>query len=352
MNLVQLLHEGNSCAPTRCKQYSFDVNQQAQSLSAWEQKYNQHSAGQFNGYLDEIKLPGLHLFEEYTSHAVHQECCVNPNAVWIGFSMDSQRPKVNGLQAETHQLMIRPAQESFELATPQDFHIFGIVIDRDLLLNGMQFGSQGQWENAQWETAALVENSLPQHGCWSLVALIRDALSPRSIIGQKLIEESAAQAHLHAMLRAAVIDRLSAFQVSTEREPRSYHTRRQALRRLYQYIDQNGDYPLSISDMCAIACVSQRTLQNCFEQELGVSPATFLRECRLNAVRRVLLDQSQQRAICDVALGFGFYHLGTFNHYYKLLFGETPSQTRDRALRYQHAAVVQQFVTTSRSAFI
>ncbi|EPG0607506.1 helix-turn-helix domain-containing protein [Vibrio fluvialis] len=351
MNLVQLLHEGNSCAPTRCKQYSFDVNQQAQSLSAWEQKYNQHGAGQFNGYLDEIKLPGLHLFEEYTSHAVHQECCVNPNAVWIGFSMDTHRPKVNGLQAETHQLMIRPAQESFELATPQDFHIFGIVIDRELLLNGMQFGSQGQWENAQWETAALVENSLPQHGCWPLVALIRDALSPRSILGQKLIEESAAQAHLHAMLRAAVIDRLSAFQVSTEREPRSYHTRRQALRRLYQYIDQNGDYPLSISDMCAIACVSQRTLQNCFEQELGVSPATFLRECRLNAVRRVLLDQSQQRAICDVALGFGFYHLGTFNHYYKLLFGETPSQTRDRALRYQHVAVVQQLVTTSRSAF-
>ncbi|WP_226977992.1 helix-turn-helix domain-containing protein [Vibrio navarrensis] len=351
MNLVQLLHEGNSCAPTRCKQYSFDVNQQAQSLSAWDQKYNQHSAGQFHGYLDEIKLPGLHLFEEYTSHAVHQECCVNPSAVWIGFSMDSQRPKVNGLQAQTHQLMIRPAKESFELATPQDFHIFGIVIERDLLLDGLQYGGQGRWENAQWETAVLVENSVPHHGCWSLVNLIRDALSPLSILGQKLLEEGAAQAHLHAMLRTAVMDRLSAFQVSPEREPRSYHTRRQALRRLYKYIDHNGEYPLSISEMCAIACVSQRTLHNCFEQELGVSPATFLRECRLNAVRRVLLDQSQQRAISDVALGFGFYHLGTFNHYYKRLFGETPSQTRTRASQYQKSAVVKRFAAAQSLTF-
>ena len=50
MNLVQLLHKGNPCAPMRCKQYSFDINQQAQSLSAWDQEYNQHSTGQFPKY--------------------------------------------------------------------------------------------------------------------------------------------------------------------------------------------------------------------------------------------------------------------------------------------------------------
>lgn len=186
MNLVQLLHKGNPCAPMRCKQYSFDVNQQAQSLSTWDQEYNQHSTGQFHGYLDDIKLPGLHLFEEYTNHAVHQECCVNSNTVWIGFSMDSYRPKLSGLRAEKHQLMIRPDKESFELTTPRDFHIFGIDIDRELLLNGLQYGGQGQWERA-----ALVENSMPQYGCWSLVDLIRDALSPQSILGQKLLEDSA-----------------------------------------------------------------------------------------------------------------------------------------------------------------
>ncbi|MDT9693908.1 hypothetical protein Q5762_37420, partial [Streptomyces sp. P9(2023)] len=62
---------GNPCAPMRCKQYSFDVNQQAQSLSAWDQEYNQHSTGQLHGYLDDIKLPGLHLFEEYTYYATN-----------------------------------------------------------------------------------------------------------------------------------------------------------------------------------------------------------------------------------------------------------------------------------------
>ncbi len=336
MNLSQLLYEGNSCAPIRCKQYSFDVNQQAHSLTAWEQKYDQHSAGQFYGYLDEIQLPGLHLFEEYTSHAVQQECCLKPNAVWIGFSMGSSRPKVNGLHAAAHQLMIRPAQQQFELVTPADFHIFGIVIDHDLLLNQLPSS-----DSAQWERATLIGNDQPEYGCWSLIRLIRDVLNSQSMFGQKLLEQGGAQGHLQAMLRQAVLERLGAFQASAEREPRSHHSRRQALQRLYKYIKQSGDYPLSISQMCTIACVSQRTLQYCFEQELGVSPVSFVRDGRLNAVRRVLLAQSEACAISDVALSFGFYHLGTFNYYYKRLFGETPSQTRERAERYQSAAVVK-----------
>lgn len=363
MNLIQLPHEGNSCAPIRCKQYSFDVNQQAQSLNAWEQKYNQHGAGQFHGYLDEIKLPGLHLFEEFTSHTVHQECSVNPNAIWIGFSMDTQRPKVNGLQAAPHQLMIRPAQQHFELATPDDFHIFGVVIDRDLLLENIQCD-----DKQQWESTSLLKNLNPQHGCWSLVELIRQVLDTESVLGKRLLQFSSGQspsgtlpsgqapsgqlsqgqsshgqAALQQMLASAVIDRLGQFAVSEHNEARSYTTRRQALLRLYRHLDNNGDYPMSVAEMASIACVSQRTLQYCFEQELGVSPIAFLRECRLNAVRRALIVTDQEKTIGELALQHGFYHLGTFNQYYKLLFGETPSQTRDRADRYERAALVKRF---------
>ncbi len=337
--MAQSHDEDNSCAPQRCKQYSFDVNQQAQTLSAWEQRYNQHSAGQFNGYLDELKLPGLHLFEEYTSQTIRQECCVNPDAMWIGFSMDALRPKVNGLTAESHQLMIRPAHEHFELATPDDFNIFGIVIDKKLLETGI-----GEEMLEKWENTCLIENSQPGHHCWELVELIRQSLSSQTVLGQKLLKQDDMQAQLITLIQKSVLDKLGRYQAVGEQEQlRSYHTRRQALQRIYKHIEQTGNYPVTISEMCSIACVSQRTLQYCFEQELGISPNAFLRDCRLNAVRRALLVMDEERPICDIALSYGFYHLGTFNHYYKLLFGETPSQTRERSPKYQHVSVVKNF---------
>lgn len=337
MNLSQSTSEDNSCAPVRCKQYSFDVNQQAQTLSAWDQRYNQHSGGLFNGYLDELKLPGLHLFEEYTSQTIRQECCVNPEALWIGFSMDALRPKVNGLTADSHQLMIRPAHEHFELATPDDFNIFGIVIDKTLLVSGI-----GEEETEHWEATALIENPDAAHGCWELVELIRQSLSADSLLAQKLLQPSPMQAQLIHMVQHSVLDKLGRYQVVGDQEqPRSYYTRRQALQRIYKHIEQTGNYPMTMTEMCSIACVSQRTLQYCFEQGLGISPNVFLRDCRLNTVRRALLNSHEERAICDIALSYGFYHLGTFNHYYKLLFGETPGQTRDRAPKYQHVSVVK-----------
>lgn len=345
MNLVQSRDEDNSCAPVRCKQYSFDVNQQAQTLSAWEQRYNQHGSGQFNGYLDELRLPKLHLFEEYTSQTIHQECCVNPDALWIGFSLDTQRPKVNGRTAEKHQLMIRPAHEHFELTTPDDFNIFGIVIDRELLATGI-----GAEELERWESTCLIENSHAEHSCWALVDLIKQSLNCNSILGRKLLELSDPnQMDLHSrlvnLIEQSAIARLGLYQVGgTPEHSRGFSTRRQALKRINNHIEQTGNYPLTINEMSSIACVSQRTLHYCFEQELGISPNTFLRDCRLNAVRRDLLNVSEQRAICDIALRYGFYHLGTFNHYYKLLFAETPSQTRERASKYQNVSVVKHFV--------
>ncbi|WGY45925.1 helix-turn-helix domain-containing protein [Vibrio sp. ABG19] len=272
--------------------------------------------------------------------------------------MDAQRPKVNGLQAAPHQLMIRPAQQHFDLATPDNFHIFGVVIERDLLLENIQCD-----DKQQWESTSLLKNLNPQHGCWSLVELIRQVLDTESVLGKRLLhfssgqspsgqsrsgqlsqgQSSHSQAALQQVLVSAVIDRLGQFAVSEHNESRSYATRRQALLRLYRHLDNNGDYPMSVAEMASIACVSQRTLQYCFEQELGVSPIAFLRECRLNAVRRALIVTDQEKTISELALQYGFYHLGTFNQYYKLLFGETPSQTRDRADRYERAALVKSF---------
>ena len=61
---------------------------------------------------------------------------------------------------------------------------------------------------------------------------------------------------------------------------------------------------------------------------MGFSPMDYLKRLRLTSVRSALLraDPRAMRVI-DVAMDWGFGHMGHFAHDYRVMFGEAPSQT-------------------------
>lgn len=332
MSFLQQEYELNSNAPERSKMYSFDANQQARSLSAWEQRYSQHSNGRFSGFLDELKLPGLHLFEEFTSQSLIQQCCVGQDSWWIGVSSCRNGAAINGARATERTLMVRPSDVEFELYTPENFHIFGIVIDRGFFPPEMP-----GWG----ETAVLLENTNPR-ALSDMAGLIQMLLCTREGIGKRLVAQGVPNRHLIALIRSAVTDRLLSFSACAEQGDSGYQSRLTVLRRIRLYMEQSGEFPCTLEELCRIACTSPRTLQYSFERELGSTPVRFIRDCRLNQIRRHLLEEgtSAETPIAELAIRYGFFHAGTFNLYYKQLFGETPSQTRERAGEYGKAAKV------------
>jgi AraC-like DNA-binding protein len=56
----------------------------------------------------------------------------------------------------------------------------------------------------------------------------------------------------------------------------------------------------------------------------------YLKKYRLNAVRREILEHGSARNISEIALGWGFTHLGRFSAEYRKLFNEAPSATLQR----------------------
>jgi AraC family ethanolamine operon transcriptional activator len=334
MNFQQLHHEGNSSAPVRCKSYAFDVNQQAESLVKWEQCYDQHSQGCFSGYLDELKLGGVHLFEEFTNQTLLQRCCVNESSLWLGFSLQAQQPRINGMSLENGQLMIRPSGVEFELITPTDFQIFGLVLDNDCIRKQMAGLDADRW--LEHSEQVLVTQPNPRLA-YELANLIKMALSPTSLVGRHILssDQPLRSERLHVLLQSAIADLLVQTENSLSGVEINQPAKRRVVERIRKHIEQTGRYPLTITELCQIGYVSRRTLQYCFEHELGVSPMQYLRECRLNEIRRALLLTNGQTIISDLAMEYGFYHISTFNEHYKLLFGETPSQTLQRTPAYQ-----------------
>ncbi|WP_082336722.1 AraC family transcriptional regulator [Rhizobium ecuadorense] len=85
--------------------------------------------------------------------------------------------------------------------------------------------------------------------------------------------------------------------------------------------------PISLHDIATAAKVSVRTLQTGFRQFRNISPWSYLREIRMVAARHDLLAGDKAPTVSDVAVKWGFAHLGRFSVEYKKRFGESPSQT-------------------------
>jgi AraC family transcriptional regulator, ethanolamine operon transcriptional activator len=65
-----------------------------------------------------------------------------------------------------------------------------------------------------------------------------------------------------------------------------------------------------------------------FAEYYGVTPKTYLKNYRLNLVRKKILKvKSFGIPISDIANDFDFWHMGQFAADYKQLFGELPSTT-------------------------
>lgn len=101
-------------------------------------------------------------------------------------------------------------------------------------------------------------------------------------------------------------------------------------------LENSQDQILSVEDLCLLTHTSRRTLQNCFEQITGQSPALFLKHVRLNTVKNILVQSPEPVTISNVAMDWGFWHLSQFAVDYKRLFGESPSQTLMSNQKFKH----------------
>ncbi|ATN37248.1 AraC family transcriptional regulator (plasmid) [Rhizobium sp. ACO-34A] len=97
-----------------------------------------------------------------------------------------------------------------------------------------------------------------------------------------------------------------------------------------QYMaDHAADMP-SMTEVAQAAGTSLRTLTDAFRKFRGYTPSSFLREQRLQGVRRGLLASDAGESVSQVAYIWGFINLGEFARVYRNRFGELPSQTLRR----------------------
>jgi len=105
--------------------------------------------------------------------------------------------------------------------------------------------------------------------------------------------------------------------------------------RALEFIDAFLSDPIEMPELAHHAGVGVRSLQRLFRQSLRTTPSAYIRERRLENVRRELTDTLYaHETIATIAVLNGFSHLGRFAAAYHTRYGERPSETQ-RRLRFQ-----------------
>jgi AraC family ethanolamine operon transcriptional activator len=147
---------------------------------------------------------------------------------------------------------------------------------------------------------------------------LRTTLLPR-VLPQKLIYGT-----LVPLLAAAI----GGFGSHAIHPSRCTSRRLAAVRACEAFMREHVDATVTLLDLSEASGMRSRSLINAFEAVTGYSPMDYLKRLRLNGVHGALqgADKTQSRII-DVATDWGFWHMGHFANDYRLMFGETPSQT-------------------------
>jgi AraC-like DNA-binding protein len=104
--------------------------------------------------------------------------------------------------------------------------------------------------------------------------------------------------------------------------------RPRTVKRTLDAMHANPGHQYTAGELATIAGVGVRVLQESFKQHVGVSPMTYLRRLRLDGVHAELSHADPwQVSVSEVAVKWGFTHMGRFAGAYRARFGVAPSVT-------------------------
>lgn len=322
---------GGVSALTACRyKKSFrsrDLNQHVKMLTDWEQRYDQLSRGSFEGQVTEAWVGGIQIFEERMSQAVFQTGIGRSDAVSLGvFSVLPGEARWQGVSLGMDHVTSLSKGHALELSTPSHAVMLGVSVPVGMFAPmDEQFPEGGLDACLQGLASSHVLSP-------ALAATLRHRLSQAllTLTGQPMqLALVEARNQLSSEI-VGLVDEYVNTALIAGADPSPAKARR-VVARARDYIEQNPDRPITVLDLCKQTFTSRRTLQYCFEQVVGMSPAAYLKVLRLNGLRRDLGAAGGRVTIGDLAARWGFWHLSQFSLDYKRLFGELPSETARRA---------------------
>jgi AraC family transcriptional regulator, ethanolamine operon transcriptional activator len=302
-----------------------DIDEQAAQYSGYEQQYQQLSRGAFEGRFYSFNFgDDLNIHLETTNRALAQSAST-PRGRYGAcvLTQDSPPCALNATTVAQDHVVHCPENKSLEGKTPEGATIYCLDLACDILPD----------EGSEMRMVGVLKDAARSK---ELRELIQAALSTLTTLGTIAAYPAVVQ-----NFKSSLVDLLAQMTLeSTERsrrETRPYNRTRalQAFKRAREYIHHRLADGISIVNLCKEIGVSRRSLESVFQSVIGIGPVSYIRILQLNLIRRDLIsDLSAGASIGVIAARHGVWHWSRLSHYYGMLFGELPSETRLRNAKF------------------
>lgn len=294
-----------------------DPDEIAQGFIHWQARYEQLSKGKFIGSMTECWLNDIQIIEENLSQQIFMTGSARPNAVSVGVLTAMSEPAIwHGQAFGQHHIACMSQQEELELNVASGtrmanitipFYLFPEFDESDVMAHLLK----GQHASFLYHPALAQQVRIKLQQVMTEVAhspQYFEHLEVQRLLTSELI------GLVDAYMALALPKTISASTEKARRVVKTAHT----------FIEMHPDIPISMVDLCSVTFTSRRTLQYCFEKIVGISPTSYLKMIRLNAVKRMLANGNV--SVSQAAAHWGFWHLSQFATDYKKAFGMLPSE--------------------------
>ncbi|UUC52890.1 helix-turn-helix domain-containing protein [Pseudomonas citronellolis] len=301
-----------------------DPQLHAGSIPGWCQTYDQLGRGCLSSELRQVSAERFQIFQEVLDKRVVQHGRAPRGRFCIAMSLGNGRAPVSqGHEVGAHSVVLLRDGEEFLLHAPEGTRFFAANVDT------VRFARLAAFELSGEQLRLL--KSLPQIGVSdSVLRRVQQRIQPvfGSLLQRAGTVGSASEKMLEDTLLDTFLDLFSNAWDEGRGRRSNFAVSAYLVKRSQELALANADTPVSILDLCEQLRVSRRTLQNSFQVVVGIRPVEYLRNIRLNAVRRRLISTSAADFnVGEIAAEMGFFHLSHFAGSYRELFGEYPSQT-------------------------
>ncbi|WP_323121247.1 helix-turn-helix domain-containing protein [Burkholderia alba] len=299
-----------------------DAHDHGLAVAGWRQVYRQMTPGRFVGTVTQVLYDDFHFFRETVNRRVAQTG-MSPESR-TSLAVPLLAPLVGtfqGQQINGYALLALRAGEDFEFHTPEGMRLVGISAASDMV-DALCEAELGGGETRRLRHVLRLTDAQGVALGARLSSYIDDAQR-----NPERLEYAATRRMFRDAMLGIFLDFLAGG-AGNQRHDITHATYSDIVRRCEKYLRDRPEEPVTVLELCRALRCSRRTLQTSFQRVADVTPVTYLRTIRLNAVRRLLRTSAlDELCVGEAAARWGFTHLGYFAREYRDLFGELPSQT-------------------------
>jgi len=310
----------NIFEPDALQTLSMDLEMLSDVARNWDNRWLQMKRGNVQVDLKLLHTPRMEISWISYSNAVYITGSHPPGTVSLSLVRSKGYISQQNQNLEPYELLIYTDGDELDYLTNDENQIFTVAVESDFFFQSFFWHFGKSFEKTKGKRLA-VKEELVDLFILNIQRWLKYFDSQHS---QKIEIEH------YCSVEEEILGQLFSLIRMMEPEPRK---EKFDLAKVRDVLHKNIDNIFTISDLVSELDISPRTMQHHFQKKFGMTPKKYLHHLRLNAIRSELIrGESDRIKISEVALKYGFFHSSHFGSEYKKMFGETPSQTLERAL--------------------